>query len=426
MKSRVSISLLVALALALAALSSAAQYAPGDVIVTDQNSSFPSSWPLWGITPQGKVYTVSTSLSFYAWSVAPAPDNRTLWASGKGIQGLTTATIAPDGTITNFHIDFNHLFTCIDVDSAGDAILGNLVNPSINKFSLVSPSTIYTLSTLYSGPPFSSIQGGGIDLATGDFVVVDSNGPNIYQVSLFPRPSVSTVIARIGGIGNGLGLHADPGTGTMVGSWGSGIYRLVPGSPGILTTLKTGVGLGTLAALDRDPWDGQFVIPSWSTTSTQPAVVLRFDAASGAITTLAQLPAIHRVMPMAATVAGSRHLCATGAALPGKTFSMMVSSPNEPRAFYAVAVSLSVGPGIPVGGGRRVFLTPDDLFHYSLTNSGIFSGFQGVLGGGGEAIAKMSIPSVGALSGLRFFAAVVTIQQNQISVISDPLGVTIQ
>jgi hypothetical protein len=401
----------------LAGLPLAAQYAPGDVVVTDQNSNLPKTWPLWGITPQGKVYTITTSLSFYAWSVTPAPDNRSLWASGKGQGGYTTATIAPDGTVINFL--FADLYSCIDVDGGGNAILGALTGPSVNKY------VGNTLSTIYTGPPLRDIRGGGIDLTTGDFVVVDASGPAIFQVSIYGKPSVSTVLASIPRISNGAGLHADPGTGTMIGSWGSGIYRLALGSPGILTTLKTGLPLGTVGALDRDPWDGQFVIPNINTTSTQPSAVFRYDATMGVITTLAPLPTNPRVSPISATVAGSRHLCAGGDAVVGQQYSLMVSSPNEPGAFYVAALSFGVGPGIPVGGGRKVYLMPDVLFNFSLTNSGIFSNFQGVLGPKGEAIARLSIPNIGALSGLRFYAAAITINQNQISVISDTIVVTI-
>ena len=395
------------------------QYAPGDVVITDQNG-IGSNWPLYGITPRGVLYTVTANLSFYAWSLAPAPDNRTLWASGKGNLGYTTATIAPDGTITNFNIDFAHLFSCIDVDGGGNAILGNLVGPTVNKYAGGK------LTTLFTGAPLNAVQGGGIDLFTGDLVVLDSNGPGIYQVKFTGTPSASTVIASVPRPSNGAGLHADPASGTMIGSWGSTVYQLAVGAPGVLTTLKTGLPFGMLGALDRDPFDGQFVIPSSSNTAAQPSMVFRYDAASNAVTTLVSLPASPRISPLAATVAGSRHLCAGNEAQPGQAFSLMVSSPNEPGALYVVAVSFGYSPGIPLTGNRKVYLMPDDLFNYSLTNTGIFSNFQGVLNGKGEGIATMQIPNIPTLSGFRFFAAAVTVNMNQISVISDTLGVTIR
>jgi len=404
-----------------------AQYSGGDVIVTDQNN-IGSNWPLWGVTVQGKVYTVTTNLSFYAWSVAPSPDNRTLWASGKGNLGYTTATIAPDGTITNFNVDLQHLFSCIDVDGGGNAILGNLVGGgTINKYAN------QTLSTLYSGSPLQSVLGGGIDLTSGDFVFLDSSGPALYRLQMLPKPALSTVLTGLLRPALGFGLHADPASGDMVGSWSvrtptstvDAVFRLRLGSPGALTTLRSGSPFGTLGALDRDPFDGQFVIPSQGATSTQPTAVFRFDAANGAITTLATFPSSVRVSPIAATVAGSRHLAAGNEARPGQPFNLIVSSPNEPGAAYIAALSLSPRPGIPLAG-RTVYLAPDALFAYSITNSGIFSNFQGALSAKGEAFPRVQIPLAPALSGFRFFAAVITINLNQISVISDTIGVTIR
>jgi len=421
MRAHPSWLLVAGLAVILLGGPAVAQYSAGDVIVTDQNN-IGSNWPLWGITVQGKVYTVTTQLSFYAWSVAPAPDNRTLWASGKGNLGYTTATIAPDGTITNFNIDFQHLFSCIDVDGGGNAILGNLVGGgTINKYAKS------TLSTLYAGAPLQSILGGGIHLASGDFVVLDSNGSNIYRLKMYPAPVLSTVLTGLQRPSNGVGLHTDPATGDMIASWSTGtinaVYRLRLGSPGMLATLRAGSPFGALGALDRDPFDGQFVIPSRGATLSE---VFRFDAATGAVTTLATFPSTVRVTPMAATVAGSRHLAAMNEARPGQPFDLIVSSPNEPGAAYIAALSLSPGPGIPVGGGRKVYLGLDVLFAYSITNTGIFSRFQGALNIKGEAFPRVQIPNAPALSGFRFYAAAITVNLNQLSVISDPIGVTIR
>ena len=406
--------------LVLLASTAAAQYAPGDTVVTDQNTVGPAGlWPLWGITPQGKLYTVTTQLPLYAWSIAPAPDNRSLWVSGKGINGYTTSTVAPDGTLTHLNIDFRNLFSCIDVDGGGNVILGNMVNPDIVKYAGK------TFTTLYTGAPLSNVQGGGIDLFTGDLVLVQSSG--IYQANLTGQTRISTVLTSIPAVRNGGGLHDDPETATLVGSWGTGLYRLALGSPGILTTLKTGFPLGNVGALDRDPFDGQYVVPSMGNMPGASAMVFRFDAKNAALTTLYKfpIPPAMSVSPLAATVAGSRHLCAGNEARPGQALTLMVSSPNEPGAAYIVAASFGFGPGIPLGQGRKVFLSPDALFYYSLQNTGIFSGFQGLIGPKGEAIASLRIPNLPQLSGLRFFAAAVTINQNQISVISDTLGVTI-
>ena len=411
-------ALLLGLALCLVALPASGQYAHGDTVVTDQ-TNIGSNWPLWGITPQGKIYTVTANLPLYAWSIAPAPDNRTLWVSGKGNAGYTTSTVAPDGTITNILVSMQNLFSSIDVDGGGNMILGNMVQPVINKYAGS------TFTTLYSGAPFTNIVGGGLDLYTGDLMVVDATG--IYQAHLHGTVQVSTVIAPITRPRNAAGLHDDPETGTLVGSWTSAIYRLAPGTPGLLTTLRTVPATEYLGALDRDPYDGCYVIPcTASSLAARPSAVYRFDARTATLTTLAVFTGSPTPTPLAATVASSRHLCGGNEARPGQAYTLLVSSPNEPGALYVVAASFGFGPGIPLGSGRKVYLSPDPLFYYSLQNTGIFSGFQGLIGPKGEAIATLQIPKLPQLSGFRFFAAAVTINQNQISVISDTLGVTIQ
>ena len=416
------LALVLGLACVLAGGLASAQYAAGDTLVTDQ-TNIGSNWPLWGITPGGKLYTVTANLPLYAWSIAPAPDNRSVWVSGKGNAGLTTASVAPDGTITNINVDFQNLFSCMDVDGNGNAILANMVNPEIKKMKFGST----TFTTLYSGAPLTNMVGGGLDLYTGDLVVVDTAG--IFQARLFGTVTVSTVVASIPRPQNGAGLHDDPETGTMVGTWSSSIFSLALGSPGMLTTLWPGSNLEVLGALDRDPADGRYVIPAAATPiSSRPSAVYRFDARTSTLTTFVTFPGSYRAAPLAATVAGSRHLCGGGGveAQPGKPFPLMVSSPNEPGATYVIACSFSFGPGIPLTHGRKVYLSPDPLFYYSLQNTGIFRDFQGVLGGTGEAIGVLQIPNVPQLSGFRFYAAAVTVNQNQISVISDTVGVTIQ
>ena len=128
----------------------------------------------------------------------------------------------------------------------------------------------------------------------------------------------------------------------------------------------------------------------------------------------------------AVSVAGSRHLTAGNAAYPGQPLSLLVSSPAEPNAAYAVAASFGFRAGIPVGNGRRVNLDPDALFFSSITGTGIFTGFQGILNTRGEASFTMQIPPLKGLSGTRFFAAATTIVNGRFSVISEPVGITIE
>lgn len=392
------------------------QYAPGDFIVTSHaGGQFPSYLSnIYGVPPHGKVYTL-TRISMRPWSIAPAPDNRSLWVSGQHAGGRTwLARIRPNGTVTT--ISPMPMFGCIEVSDTGAAILGA-------RSGWIYRYAGNTMSTLFQGPLMTDILAGGIDLASGNLVVVVRVWP--YQVMLFRvmlggQVRVASIMTALPPIplGSNAGLHHDPDTNTLVGSWGSGVYQLAIASPTGFTTLLSGSPFGTLGKLDRDSRDGQFVIPSIGSSGS---TLFRFDTRTASITSMIRLPGA-----FAATVAGSRHLSAQNAPRPGHPWNLLVSSPNEPGAYYIVALSFSFQSGIPVGRGRKIHLAPDGLFWFSLSSSTIFSGFQGQLGPTGEAIATVSMPNLPSLKGHRFFAACVTIVQKRVSVISETLGATIR
>jgi hypothetical protein len=173
---------------------------------------------------------------------------------------------------------------------------------------------------------------------------------------------------------------------------------------------------------DRDPATGQFVVPAHERTGFH--AILRYDLRANAFTTLVPLPST--MGPLAVAVAGSRHLAGIDEARPGKVYRLLVSSPNEIGADYAIGLSLGFHPGIPLPGGRRLPLNPDLLFFWSIQNAGMFSGFRGRLNIRGEALGRIAFPAIPALSGVRFFASAITIVNSRISVISEPLGVTIR
>lgn len=413
------------LALLVSAAGASAQYAAGDLVVADQRGTT-GNQRLMGITRAGVVYTVTASMPSYAWGLRPAPDNRSLWCSGLGPQGFTTFRVDPAGVITSILVDNGSLFSCIEVDGAGRLILGNANDGSI----LEHDGTRFT--TIRSGPPLSTILGGALDRATGDLIVVDgsiSRGNRIFRIARHPAVALTTVMVGIPAVSYTAGLHVDP-DGTMIGSWGASawqqaaIRRLTLGASPSLTTLYLHTApIHHMAILDRDPWDGQYVVPT--TTDTRVSTVLRFDANLRAVTGSYPIPGSFTAM--SATVAGSRHLASLDEPRPGRALRLLVSSPLEGGSFYAVALSFSTGPAIPVGGGRSVRLAPDPLFFLSLTNAGIFSRFNGVLAASGEATATLSIPPITALSGVRFFAAAVTYTRtNGVSTISETIGATIR
>ncbi len=78
---------------------------------------------------------------------------------------------------------------------------------------------------------------------------------------------------------------------------------------------------------------------------------------------------------------------------------------------YRVALSFGHAPGIPLGRAGTTHIAPDGLFTLSLTApTALFENFAGVLDSSGRppAVPTVHIPPLGALIGVRVFAACVT------------------
>jgi hypothetical protein len=385
------------------------QYTAGDLVVNGLQCT------LFGVTSQARVYTVT---SWYpnlarAQPLACAPDNRAIWAVlNPSPLGPNVVSVAQNGTITT--LQMANMLQVMDFDGAGNAILRDtLSGTTILKFRAGR------LTTLYSNLPFQFVGGGSIELATGDLIATSWNPAGILRFSLHGAPRWSTVMQLIHGPQR---VVNDPETGGMLGITDYYVFHATLGPTPSVTPLVWASGGLRFGWPVRDPRDGRYIIPYH--TGRNP-LLLRLDARTKAVTTLVQLPR-SVVNSTAVAIAGSRHLCGLNDARPGGLYSMLVSSPNEAGAPYTVALSFGFRPGIPVGGGRKIYLSPDPLFLASATGRGPFYGFQGTLDARGEAVAAVAIPNLAGLSGRRFFASAVTVVKNRISVVSDPLGVTIQ
>jgi hypothetical protein len=408
------------LALALLGSPCLAQYNPLDAVVAVAS---PTPCSLLGITPQGVVYTVTARLPHYPATVIPAPDNRCLLVSGSGPTpgSYLTVTVTPGGTVTSL---FAEQLVGMDVDGGGNLV--GICSHTFHTMSIVKVNS-RGITTLYTRPhPGATL--GAIDLASGDFIFCDQD--HAYRLSLHDFTQFSTLLAlapaRLSPRG---GLHPDPTTGDMLAFWNASapppvtpsIVRLHTGSTPAQTVVRSGWFSGHVGGGDRVPGSGQFVIPAMAIQGSN--AVYRFDPQSGAIVTLTAIPGA--LDPRSVAIAGSRHLWAPNDARPGRPYRLVVSSPAEPGAAYAIGVSFGFLPGIPVGG-RRIHLNPDSLFLLSMQNRGIFSGFRGTLDARGEGVGTIAIPDLWCLSGLRFFAVAITHASGRIRVISEPLGITIQ
>lgn len=369
-----------------------------------------------GVRPGGIVYTLSTFPSlFVPQCVAPTPDNRSLWIMGVDYSLVGRIyRIAPDGTVVSEHDTQDFLPWMFEVEPGGTALAVDIGFSSVVRFREGAGVT-----TLYSGMN-GRLNGGAIDLGTGDFIACERRTGAVYRLSLSGRPSTVSVVSGLPSVMK-VGLHSDPLTGNMLIGAGRTLFglRLGMGVP-VLTTVWHSSTTLDLESLDRDPRDGTFLAATHF--PTQPDAVIRFDPVAATVTPVAK-PGIDRVNTV--TIAGGRHLSAADRPEVGKVFHLRLSSPTEPGSPYLTALSFGFTPGFQVNG-RTIHLNPDPLFFYSLSDATVFVDFQGALDARGEAFPEFLIPPIKALQGIRFYAVSVTIQSGGVSTVSEPVGVTIR
>ncbi|MBN2490841.1 MAG: hypothetical protein JXQ29_08335 [Planctomycetes bacterium] len=99
----------------------------------------------------------------------------------------------------------------------------------------------------------------------------------------------------------------------------------------------------------------------------------------------------------------------SGSTSPGGVVTFSLSSPSDAGLAYQVGTSLGVGP-IPIDS-RQLNLSPDSLLVASVGGSSpaVFADYAGWLDGSGSATARLSIPNLGVLKGLRLHTAFLTL-----------------
>jgi len=158
--------------------------------------------------------------------------------------------------------------------------------------------------------------------------------------------------------------------------------------------------------------------------------IFRYDVTAGKIVKTWTFEADRLQAVTGATVYGNRPLLldTTGGVRPGGTVSVDLSFPHlkAPGAFYFLAASLGLRPGIRLGGDW-LDLRYDLLFFVSVNGlaPAIFQDFQGKLDAGGAARARVAIPALSALEGLRCFVGGVALIENRI-VVTNVEGFTIR
>ena len=99
----------------------------------------------------------------------------------------------------------------------------------------------------------------------------------------------------------------------------------------------------------------------------------------------------------------------SGSGKPGTTVNLDLTAPTDAGKPYQVGSSLGTGP-IPIGK-RQINLSPDNMLVASVGGHlpSVFVGYTGLLDAAGKAQAKLVIPNIPALIGVRLHSAFVTL-----------------
>lgn len=150
---------------------------------------------------------------------------------------------------------------------------------------------------------------------------------------------------------------------------------------------------------------------SFSSTITFPAAGQYIAQVFQRHSNLAGIPFIaHTDNIVIGTASGI--LTASGSPSPGGTVDFSLDSPGDNGLLYGMGSSLGGGP-IPIGQ-RQLGLSPDDLLVATSMNllPQVFQGYQGQLDPNGKATARIVIPNLGALRGVRLYTAYLVFDQN--------------
>ncbi|MBN2490676.1 MAG: hypothetical protein JXQ29_07495 [Planctomycetes bacterium] len=111
----------------------------------------------------------------------------------------------------------------------------------------------------------------------------------------------------------------------------------------------------------------------------------------------------------------------------GTTYPLDLSAVTEGGKIYGTALTASGLMPVFKIGRRYIPLTPDHVFVATVTNQlpGIFVGFQGVLSASGAGQAKIALPAIPGLVGVKIDACFVTYDAAGVRTISNPWGFTI-
>lgn len=136
-----------------------------------------------------------------------------------------------------------------------------------------------------------------------------------------------------------------------------------------------------------------------------------------------------RVAPKMRLHYNETEIIGSGSTAPGGTVDLTLKSPADAGRVYQVGTSLGLGP-IPIDT-RRLRLSPDAILVASVGGSlpMVFEGYTGRLDATGQGRARLHIPNLPVLKGVRLHSAFLTLDgaaPSGVKNISDPFTFTIQ
>jgi len=118
----------------------------------------------------------------------------------------------------------------------------------------------------------------------------------------------------------------------------------------------------------------------------------------------------------------------SGPIVAGGSTQLDLDLPGVGGESYLLLAAMNTAPGIPVGDGRDLHLAPDVLLQYILAfpNSSVLQGGAGVLDANGGATATLTLPANPGIIGLDLSFAAITLANQNVGTMTDPVTLTVQ
>ncbi|MBN2492281.1 MAG: hypothetical protein JXQ29_15650, partial [Planctomycetes bacterium] len=279
--------------------------------------------------------------------------------------------------------------------------------------------------TISGAPAGFSAFGLGFDLSRNVFVLCDSSTQSIVLADLSGRVTTFASIAGSSGVGAAYDSSRD---GYWLCAWNVG--RLLRydarNLPSVLMTIDlNAVGATRPAGAAYDPINDIVY-----TNSRDKKAGYAFSAATGAL--LYSWPLVHQgansgqgaawwdrwqsamvadyeTLNVTFTETGYPRVKAADRVAIGTGLAITWTAANSPSKFYKAGASLTERIAGMRFGNRYFPMHLDNLFFLSIQTPAIFSRFEGILDPGGTAMGSVNVPNVGALVGVQFSIAWVTV-----------------